>query len=175
MEEKEFNRPLTELRGSLLGAVMVFVTDAFFLNQGVLALVTVVGALLVLLPMAWWAYRCEETALAKLRTWRAGLFLAAGTAVLLANGLNNGLAQRRAKVIVEACERFKDSRLHYPERLQELVPDFLPQVPKAKLALMYSDFRYRPSAGRHVLSWVVFPPYGRRFYNFEEKRWASGE
>jgi hypothetical protein len=31
----------------------------------------------------------------------------------------------------------------------------------------------RPGDRRHLLMWVVIPPFGRQLYNFEADRWTT--
>ncbi len=55
--------------------------------------------------------------------------------------------------------------------LDELVPDQLPSVPRAKYCLAYGRFLYF-NYGRPMLGWYVVPPFGRRTYDFETRRWS---
>ncbi len=58
----------------------------------------------------------------------------------------------------------------YPQRLDDLVPEFIPTVPIAKDTLggggsfFYSS---RPGGGEPMLYYEVLPPFGRRFYHLE--------
>jgi hypothetical protein len=60
-----------------------------------------------------------------------------------------------------------------PDRLEQLVPEFLPAVPRAKYTFAWGEFTYSTSAKDHTLMYVVIPPFGRLFYHFEEARWTQ--
>lgn len=84
----------------------------------------------------------------------------------------NMVAEGRAKDIIAACEQFKAKSGHYPEKLSELVPDFLPVIPAAKYSLMMgTSFRYFARQDNHALMYEVVSPYDRKYYVFEKKAW----
>ncbi len=85
--------------------------------------------------------------------------------------MNNGLTEARAARVIGAVERYQGQQGRFPERLDKLVPAFLPSVPRAKYTLMLGEFVYLASPERHTLMWVVTPAVDRRTYNFETKQW----
>lgn len=105
-------------------------------------------------------------------------------AFLLGYGMrvyNTSLAQERAERIIAAVEAYRAQNGVYPEKLQQLVPRFIPKVPeKARMALTDSGFRYISMKlndesvmnDRHMLMYVTFPPFGRRTYSFETASWG---
>lgn len=147
-------------------AVFLYVFDALVFSQGILGLFSVLYALAVLLPL-WLAARGDDRELAERRGTLALTYGILGIAVLGTVLFNNRLATRRAERVIAACQRYKVDNKVYPETLEELVPKYLPSVPKAKLAFMYSDFFYSASPDHHRLTWTVFPPFGRRWYAME--------
>lgn len=151
-----------------IGAAALLLLDVFALNQAVLPLLA--GTLMVLFqgPAAVLAARRGETGLAVLRGLRAVFFVAAAGLAVAGVRINNDIAQGRAERIVFACGRFNQAKGRFPQDLQELVPEFLPAVPRAKPVALFSDFRYDAVAGRHRLSWRVFPPKGWRFVFVED-------
>jgi hypothetical protein len=98
--------------------------------------------------------------------------LAMGLSVGLVAG-NNRLAEARARALVEVVERYRADHGEYPEDLEQLVPDYLPAIPRAKQALMFADFQYWTYEGEHTLMWTVLPPFGRRLYRFEDRQWGG--
>ena len=58
-----------------------------------------------------------------------------------------------------------------PEKLDELVPNYLPSIPPAKYCLG-GDFKYWNFDGGSTLWWTRYGFY-RRFYNFDSKRWSN--
>ena len=55
--------------------------------------------------------------------------------------------------------------------MQALVPEYIPRVPGPRLALAADAFRYRVHDGNASLSYIVFPPFGRRIYRFQTGVW----
>jgi hypothetical protein len=91
--------------------------------------------------------------------------------VLANNVVQVRIAEMNAERIVSACEAFRVSCGEYPTSLDELVPRYLPSVPRAKYCLAFGNFFY--SSGRRPrLVWCVTPPFHRRIYDFEMRRWS---
>lgn len=108
---------------------------------------------------------------------RAGIYCVAFSLALAGVVFNARLARTRAQTIVEACSAFEKAKGRLPGTLDELVPVYLPEVPRAWLSLSPSArFRFihipgRPDAREsHTLEWTIYPPFYRGFYRFEERR-----
>lgn len=71
--------------------------------------------------------------------------------------------------IIPAVDRYRADTGRYPERLDELVPRYLPSTHPAGRTGAYriTYWRYGGSA---LLVTTVVPPYGRRTWNFKEHR-----
>jgi hypothetical protein len=83
-------------------------------------------------------------------------------------------ARKNADVLIAACRAFQAKHGRLPGALEELVPDFLPELPRAKYDGPHFGFTYDTNADatRHVLGWTEVIPFGRPFYVFEEDRWG---
>ncbi len=90
--------------------------------------------------------------------------------VLANNAVQIKIADANASRIIAACERFHGVNGRFPKSLDELVPRYMPFVPRAKYCLGYGEFDYF-SFGKPMLVWCVVPPYDRRIYDFETRRW----
>lgn len=152
-------------------ASALFVLDAFVLNQGTIAIITIAIVLPVMLIRAIFARKDKE--LLKKRLTSAGIYAVMAGMILVSNLLNNNLARKRAETIIAACEQYKVKNGKYPDKLSSLVPEFLGEVPKAKylLSASYDVFRYISSEGRHSLMYTETPPFGRPYYVLEERQW----
>ena len=105
---------------------------------------------------------------------RAGLYLLLGVATAATMRFHTATAQNHAAQVIEACRAYQARRGVLPDRLEELVPEFLPAVPRAKYTLQWGEFTYWASEKEsHTLMYVAFPPFGRRLYHFEEARWSQ--
>ncbi len=82
------------------------------------------------------------------------------------------VAEENAQRIIAACDEFHAAKGRYPKTLDELVPDYLASVPQAKYCLSFGEFTYFNSSGSPMLMWCVVPPYGRKHFDFEDRRWG---
>jgi len=80
--------------------------------------------------------------------WKIALFRTMIPAVTLALVLGNNslqwqIAEANADRVIKACQEFRAAHGDYPGQLDELVPDYLDSMPRAKYCLLYGDFRLR--------------------------------
>ena len=88
--------------------------------------------------------------------------------LVLANAtLQHQIAMKNAGKVVAACEEFHADKGRYPETLNELVPQYMPSVPRAKYCTGLGEFWYVSSGEYPTLFWYEIPLHGRRIYNFE--------
>ena len=92
--------------------------------------------------------------------------------VLANNAVQWRIAETNAARVVTACESFHAATGKFANTLDELVPRYLPFIPRAKYCLAWGDFRYWNNEGHPMLEWCVVPPFGRKIYNFRERRWG---
>ena len=152
-------------------AVSLALVDALFFAQGVLALALCLAGFLYYLPRAIGAY--PDRALFRLRAIKAGATVAAGFAAIATIVILNAIAEDRAKEVIAAVEAYKASSGGYPAKLDELVPAYLAEVPQAKPAGMMRAFDYYATDADHTLMYTVVPPFGRKLYHFEKRRWSA--
>jgi hypothetical protein len=84
------------------------------------------------------------------------------------------MATGNAKRLIQACQKYREAHGDYPEKLSQLVPDYLGSVPMAKYCCFMGEFQYWSSSDeppRHLLLWCEFPPFGRHTYLFERGTW----
>lgn len=166
---------MNRYRRSIVIAVSIasslFILDAFILNQGGIAAITAIAVIFVMLPRAVLAWREHDRELAQARAMKAAVYALMVIGVFGANYLNNALAQSRAEELITAARHYEARHHRLPDGLQDLAPDFIPEVPLAKYTLLFNNFRYIAIKGRHSLFWVDVPPFGRPTYRFEENKW----
>lgn len=157
-------------RRLLFTMLAVYLGDVFWLGQGVIAaLMFLVGWFILLMGL--WSIVRRDREKAKARGLTA--FLLMGTAVLAiaSIGANNALAAKRCDRLIGACEQYYAKYNKYPDDLGQLVPEFVEAVPVAKYTMTFNTFSYHAS-DQHRILYVSLPPFGRRYYNFEEHRWG---
>jgi len=158
---------LRQIRGSLFGMVSLLAFDIAILGSFTLSL--------VVCPV--WFLIGTVKAIIQRPFWRIGLSRVAIPVLTIAIVWGNATLQKKvgganAEQIIEACEQFHKANGRYPKQLSELVPNHLKSVPRSKYSLMSGDFRYISSDRKHILVWVMIPPFGRKTYDFEERRWG---
>jgi len=92
--------------------------------------------------------------------------------VWINNAVQLSIAEANASRVVAACEEYHAAHGRFPEKLDELVPQHIRSVPRAKYCLgPWSQFAYFHNQGKSMLVWYVVPPYYRRIYDFDTRRW----
>jgi hypothetical protein len=163
------------LRRTAVALALLFVADLGFAGQGLFSLVVAgVGMGLLALGALWAAVRGTAPGVwARSRAMRAAMYLCLGIATVTVMRLHTATAETNAAQVIEACLAYQARHGRLPDRLQELIPEFLPAVPPAKHTLSYGAFTYLTSGEQsHTLMYVTLPPFGRRLYHFEEARWS---
>lgn len=90
--------------------------------------------------------------------------------VLANSAVQIKIAEANAPRIIAACEGFQAANGRFPKSLDELVPQYLPSVPRAKYCWAYGEFDYS-NYEQPILVWYIVPPYARRIYDFEAPEW----
>lgn len=156
------------LRGTIVAVVALFVVDAFVFAQGFFSTVIAAIACLFLLARLTVAAAPTRRLLAK----KVALWVLLPVATIGTISANNALARSRAEVVIAAVHAYKRERGVYPSDLEQLVPAFLPSVPRAKLTLGFSRFEYLARDDKAWLHYTSLPPFGRPTYNFTAARWG---
>ena len=154
---------------------LLFLADLGFAGQGLISLlVAVLGVGLLTMKALWAAVRGGSSELIHSRTMRAGMYLLLGVATVATMRFHAATARNHAEQVIKACHAYQARHGQLPDRLAELVPEFLPAVPRAKYTLQWGHFTYWTSdKNRHTLMYVALPPFGRRLYHFEQARWSQ--
>lgn len=148
---------------------MLFIVDALLFNQGVISAAVGLWLLLLGLPRTFLVEKFRLVRPQRLRN--LAVYLTSVILVFAFNAANNRIAQNRAETLVSAVKTFHAKNQRYPKSLQELVPDYIPEVPTAKYTLISSKFWYAPADGTAMLFYVETPPFGRQTYSFEREEW----
>ncbi|MFZ5832084.1 MAG: hypothetical protein ACOY3P_18525 [Planctomycetota bacterium] len=156
------------VRGSILGGLGILIWDGAVMGSFLTAL---------LVCPVWFVVSVVKNLIQR-PGWRVALVRvsipALALGLLLANNqLQWRIAETNASRVVAACEAFHAANGSYPQNLDELVPTYLPEIPRAKYCLVFGEFRYYSfGSDSPILVWFAVPPYGRKIYNFEERRWS---
>ncbi len=162
-------------------AAALFILEAFVSGGGFFSVLVIILVLPVLVIRALWAWKNRPMMMRRLGSVVI-YFIAAVAGILLVQADQDGARERAAQVIA-ACEKYKKAKGVYPEKLSDLVPEFVSAVPKARLrgTMTPHDFTYIvagpngfvQTTNAHVLMYTSAPPFGRSYCIFEEMRWGS--
>lgn len=164
------------IRAVLVGFVL-FALDAIGIGQGFWTVLVGFVAIVVHSVLAGLKISAGELRRGRLHLAAVGVY--ALTVVLVWTYIltDRSMASRRADALIAACHAYEAKYGRYPDRLEELVPGFVERVPRARHVLAWGEFEYYVSPGEgakrhHRLKYWVVPPFGRRLYFFEERRWS---
>ncbi len=168
---------LPPVRRTAAALSVLFLADLGFAGQGLFSLlVACVGVGLLTLGALWAIARGREGTgpLVRSRFIRAGMYLLLGIATVATMQFHLATARNHAAQVIDACRAYQARHGMLPDRLEQLVPEFLPAVPRAKYTLQWGAFTYGASGtASHTLMYVALPPFGRQVYHFEEARWSQ--
>ena len=154
---------------TLITAAILFVLDAFVTNQGAISII------LILLIVLWWlpksAFKKHKGQSPKAELTKALIYGLVAIAVFSSNIINNKIAKGCANDLIQVIENYHQTTGQYPQTLTELVPTYLPNVPKAKYTLIFNSFTYVNYQGNVSLFYTALPPFGRPTYVFNRKEW----
>jgi len=171
MTEPQAPAPLAKvpsLPRVLACAAVIVAVDAYVLGQGLLVMLVLPWMLFVALPLT---LRKKYAGVRPQRLRNIGVYLGAVVLTAALIFANISMAERRAETVIAALTAFKEQNRRYPDRLDELVPAFLPAIPAARYTLTSPNFHYRLRDDRATLIYSVVVPYGARVYDFEKGKW----
>jgi hypothetical protein len=152
----------------MVAAVVLYVGDAFFMGQGVWATLPSLVMILGLLVRAAASDRHRRASIAAtLAVWFMVPVVTIATIYA-----NNALARHRADALIVAVEAYRAKHGDYPRALEDLVPEQIASVPRAKYTVAFGEFDYANLEGSASLMYTTLPPFGRPYYQFNEHRWG---
>lgn len=156
------------MKRTIFIAVILFFLDAFCLNNYFIALLVacIVGARIIKFLIA-----TDENTIPKQQLIKGCIYVCMIILIITANGINNIIAKSRAYMLIVCCEKYKSRYGEYPQKLPDLVPEFIENIPNAKYTLFDNKFMYQSGGRFHSLNYAVIPPFGRSVYYFEEHKW----
>jgi len=160
---------MKNLKKHIFMGLAIYFFDVFFLNQGIFSFLFIsLAVIFFFIPQLLFTLVKRNKELAIERFIRTCIYIFVVIAVFFSVRLINDYASSNAKKLVKACNDYHVKYNKYPDKLEELVPEFLPYIPKAKPIFMFNNFNYFSYKDKHVVWYVVIPPYGRHFYNLEK-------
>ena len=169
-EPQAVPRPPT-LRAAYITCGTILALDVLFFGAPALGVYAGLALVLWLAPRILFVWRKPD-----LRRHRALVALITAGALAADVGaywVYDSIAAKRVAEVADASARYKARTGAYPQRLQALVPDFLPEVPVAKPGLVtFGNILYLYKKSDPGLMYVSFPPFGRKVLNVETREWT---
>lgn len=159
-----------QLRSSFLVAAALYFVDAIWLGQGAIAILTLLILFFIVLPRTLWAWKNKP--LRNLRAAKLLVYLMMAIAIGTTIQFDLSQAKRHAETLIVALKQYQARHGSYPDKLEQLVPEFLPAIPQARFCLTANTFFYRAADNSHTLSYMVMPPFGWESHNLETGRWT---
>ncbi len=147
--------------------VCLVILDTFILGSPTLAICTLAAVVFWMKPRALTALKSKE--LFKIRAIQLAVCSAVVVASFSVYSANNHLASSRADVVISAVDRFRSRYERYPPSLNELVPEYIKGIPRAKYTLLFGSFYYNDFEGKPYLMYYGWPPFERLYYHFASK------
>jgi len=157
--------PLRQVRGTLVAVLSVFVLDALILGQGGITLFAT--PIIFIIAIGVGIARKDRLLIGALRAVLPLLMFVAVAGTVM---LHLKHAEAASKAVISACEAFAKDQGRFPEKLEELTPKYLHSIPRARYTVFFGGFTYQAEPQEHTLGWITIPPFGRRYYVFEDKR-----
>jgi len=148
---------------SLRKALLIFILDGIFFQQGVITFI----AAIICIPRFFYAVFKKNKELMK----REGMFVLTVILVFSFIVSNNYIAKHRTEKLIKVCNVYKNKYGHYPEKLEDLVPEYYSRVPIAKAGIWWK-YLYSSYEGKHSIMYVSVPPFGRSYFKLEENKWG---
>jgi len=102
----------------------------------------------------------------------AATYLLLSVATLSLISWNARLAQRRASPVIAAVNRYHSEHGQYPTTLDQLVPTYLPSIPRAGFTQISRDFRYYDERPQLYFAGMW---HGVFAYDFPTESWRTNE
>lgn len=172
MHVADVKRLYLSVRGSLGAAAVLLAFDA--VHGGTFLMSIIFCPLWILVSLLKSAIHRPGWGLALVRIGIPALTLGL---VMANNAVQLRIAEGNAQRVVAACEAYHAASGRFPKKLDELVPQYMSSVPVAKYTMgPWGRFVYsNGGSGKPMLFWYVVPPYYRRSYDFETRRWRYFE
>lgn len=154
---------------TIITALVIFVIDAFVMNQGGIA------AILIMAIVFWWLPKSAiflfKRQSPKIQLTKSIIYGITALCVFGANTINNKIAENRAEQLIHNIEQYHQANSKYPDKLADLVPTYISRVPLAKYTFVFSEFVYFNQDENASIFYFALPPFGRPTYNFNNKSW----
>jgi hypothetical protein len=170
-ETEEATQGCGSIWKTVVAALCLFTLDSVVFHQLSMAGITALVLVLWLIPATLYHTIKGNREMAVVRARKVLIYAVMVVAIFASFNLNNRLAGQRAAVVIAAIDKFHDQRGRYPNSLQELVPEYMPTIPRANFTLKAGAFNYGAYGEAPSLMYFSYWPFARRYFNFKGRKW----
>jgi hypothetical protein len=160
---------------NLFVVFFIYLLDTFVFNQGIISILISLVIVSVFFILTVIALIRKNKGLVMFRLTVIIIYILMVLAVSGSLKFMNNLALSRAERLIKACNDYKVKYHKFPDRLEDLVPEFMPNIPPAKniLQSFFGRFNYEIDKKGNALLWYTeLPPFGRAFYDLNRGKWS---
>jgi len=151
---------------SVVVGVVILIVDIFF--AGEYSLAGVKYLILAVICAIYSVFKIKDMEIFKTGMIVTSLFIVLTTFSYCFPYINNITAQRSGSKLVEAIENYKTKNGSYPKSLDDLKPEFITRIPKAKYTMLWNNFYWVDNS----LIYINTPPFNLMRYDFTNKKWV---
>lgn len=152
-----------------VAAVCIFVIDSFVIGAPTFTFFVAIYVVFYLLPVTLFSIRNKPK-----RRFFGNKLLIYGVMVAASLGFYTwdiSMAEQKADRIIGAVNQYYLDEGRYPLSLANLVPGYLPEIPKPRI--VPGVFYYVGAPDDPHLMYAHMPPFGRMSWSFREKKWVE--
>lgn len=150
-------------------AISIFIFESFIMGAPMISTFVLIYLVVYLIPVTLFSFRNKP----KLRFM--GSKLAIYTLMVIAcfgfRAYDLSLAEKRSEMVISAVDQYYRDKGEYPDSLFSLVPVYLSDIPKPRIAP--GVFYYFGAPNDPFLMYADTPPFGRLSWSFRNKEWTS--
>ena len=157
----------TSLSG--LAAIAFFIFDAFLVGAPSLSMFILLYLVFYLIPVSLFALRNRPKL--KYFGYKVIIYALLVAASFGFHAYDISIAEARAQNLIAAVDHYYQDKGAYPDTLQNLVPAYLPEIPKVRIGP--GKFYYVGAPGDPHLMYADYPPFGRTSWSFSDRKWIN--
>lgn len=167
-EQKYQNLKKIVIKAVIL-ALVIFVFEAFMLGAPVFSVLIVIYLLLYLYPAT--LFRIRNKPAFRFYGSRALIYTILVVSSIGFHNFDVYLGKKRGETVIAAIEKYHDDKGSYPGNLQNLVPEYLAEIPKPRIAP--GIFYYQGAPDDPHLMFTSYAPFGRLSWSFKDRKWTE--
>jgi hypothetical protein len=152
-----------------LAAIFIFIVESFVLGAPMFTVFVLIYVVIYLFPVTLFSIRNKPKL--KFFGYKLVIYTLLVISSLGFHSYDISLARQRAETIITAVNQYQQDMGQYPASLEKLVPAYMPEIPKPRIAP--GVFYYHCAPEDTFLMYADYPPFGRQSWSFNNREWTS--